>query len=69
MDEAAAKWFPSMYCPFAANLQIIFYQAKPSDPVLVKFLLNEKETAIPAIKPVEGVYYSWNDVKAYVNNR
>lgn len=69
VEEAAARWYPSWYCPFAANLQIIFYKAKASDPVLVKFLLNERETAIPALQPVQGPYYRWEDVKAYVNGR
>ena len=67
VEEAAARWFPSWYCPFAANLQIVFYKAKASDPVLVKFLVNERETAVPALTPVQGPYYRWEDVKAYVN--
>ena len=69
-EEAAAHWMASRYCPFAANLQIIFYHSKKaSDPVLVKFLLNERETAIPALKAAEGPYYNWADVKAYLATR
>ena len=65
-DEAAAHWMASWNCPFAANLQIIFYRSKKEeDPVLVKFLLNERETAIPALEPVQGPYYKWEDAKAY----
>ncbi len=65
-DDAAAQWMASWNCPFAANLQIIFYRSKKEeDPVLVKFLLNERETAIPALEPVQGPYYKWEDAKAY----
>lgn len=67
-DEAAAQWLPSWYCPFAANLQMIFYKAK-NRPVLVKFLVNERETLIPALTAVQGPYYRWDDVKNYCNNR
>ena len=68
-DEAAARWYPSYYCPFAANLQMIFYRTRKDDPVLVKFLVNERETLIPALSPVQGPYYRWEDVKEYCNNR
>ena len=61
-EEAAARWMASWNCPFAANLQMIFYRSrKEEDPVLVKFLLNERETAIPALEPVQGPYYKWED--------
>lgn len=70
IEEAAARWYPSYYCPFAANLQIIFYRSKKAgEPVLVKFLLNERETGIPALTPVQGPYYRWDDVKNFCNNR
>ena len=65
-DEAAATWMASWNCPFAANLQMIFYRSRhDDDPVLVKFLVNERETAIPALTPVHGPYYKWEDAKAY----
>jgi len=69
IDEAAANWLPSWYCPFAANLQMIFYRSRKSDRVLVKFLHNERESSIPALTPVQGPYYDWEDVKAYVAKR
>ncbi len=35
-----------------------------NQPILVKFLLNEEETTIPALTPtVAPCYYDWNDVK------
>ena len=68
LEEAAAHWMASWNCPFAANLQIIFYR-KADAPVLVKFLVNERETAIPALQAVQGPYYNWEDVKAFCAGR
>lgn len=69
-DEAAATWMASWNCPFAANLQMVFYRShKESAPVLVKFLVNERETAIPVLTAVEGPYYNWEDVKAFLSTR
>ena len=69
LEEAADNWLPSWYCPFAANLQMIFYRSKKSDEVLVKFLMNEREAKLPALEAVQGPYYRWNDVKAWCENR
>ena len=69
VEEAAANWLPSYYCPFAANLQMIFYRSEKSDDILVKFLMNERETKLPALKAVDGIFYRWNDVKAWCANR
>ncbi|MBO7071499.1 MAG: histidine-type phosphatase [Bacteroidales bacterium] len=51
--------------PMAANIQIIFYRKEGSDDVLVKFLLNENETSLPAVKTDIAPYYHWTDVKNY----
>lgn len=68
VEDAAAHYMA--YCPFAANVQMIFYRSKhASEPVLVKFLVNEKETSIPALTPAHGPYYNWADVKAYLAMR
>lgn len=70
IKEAAARWMASWNCPFAANLQIVFYRSADKEaPVLVKFLVNERETAIPALTAVQGPYYNWQDVKAFCANR
>lgn len=50
--------------PMAGNIQLIFYRKKGSDDVLVKFLLNERESSIP-IKTDCAPYYHWRDVKAF----
>ena len=62
IEEAEQRWSSPRYIPFAGNLQMIFYRNRKGD-VLVKFLMNEKETAIPSLTPVQGPYYRWKDVK------
>ena len=52
--------------PMAANIQIIFYRKADSDDILVKFLLNENETSVPALKTDVAPYYHWKDVRAYL---
>ena len=63
LDKASGQWVSALYTPFAANLQIIFYRSKKQEDILVKFLLNEKETLIPELTAVQGPYYRWDDVK------
>ncbi len=52
----------------AVNLQIIFYRDRKSD-ILVKFLCNERETKIPSLNAVSGVYYRWSDVRKHILTR
>jgi hypothetical protein len=64
IDEASRHFVTTRYAPFAGNLQLIFYRSrKASDPVLVKCLLNERETAFIGLDPVSGPYYRWSDVR------
>ena len=49
----------------AANFQLVFYRSRRGD-VLVKCLLNENETAIPALG--EGPYYPWPQLRAYLES-
>lgn len=65
-EEAYRSWNGTLHCPFAANLQIIFYKNRKGT-VLVKFLTNEQETLIPELEAFSGPYYKWEDVKAYIN--
>lgn len=53
----------NIICP-ACNVQIVFYRSD-SGPILVKFLLNEKETLIHGLPPVIGCFYDWNSVKSF----
>ena len=61
-EEASDVWNSSLYMCMATNLQMVFYRSRKG-PVLVKFLLNEKETPVPALG--EGPYYRWEDVRNY----
>ena len=65
MDQQTCKDWPGWrYTPFGGNVQLIFYRNKAGD-VLVKPLLNERETPILGL---EGFpYYKWEDVKSYLN--
>ena len=65
----ARKHFSALNCtPFAGNLQMIFYRSRKADsPVLVKVLLNENETEIPSLKPFEGPYYRWEDLREKIS--
>lgn len=56
------------YLSMAVNVQIVFYRNKQND-ILVKFLSNERETAVPSLEAVEGVYYRWSDVREHILNR
>lgn len=60
-------WRNFEVAPMAANLQWIFYQ-DPSGNVIVKVLLNEKETTLP-IESNIAPYYSWNKVKRYYSEQ
>lgn len=61
-DEVSQKWFGPKYICLACNLQMIFYRNKKGH-VLVKFLVNEKETLLRGLEPVQGPYYDWDVVK------
>ena len=50
-------------CP-ACNVQMVFYRNKRNN-ILVKFLLNEKETLIHGLQPKTGCFYEWNSVKQF----
>ena len=59
--ETAIDWPGWRYTPFAGNFQLIFYRGRKGD-VLVKVLLNERETEIIGLKGFP--YYKWEDVRA-----
>lgn len=58
----ACRVMPIHRIPMACTLLFVFY--RKGDSVLVKILLDGKETHLP-IEAVEGPYYDWNDFKAY----
>lgn len=65
-DEIPLRWFGPRYICLACNLQLIFYR-KPGAPVLVKFLVNEKETRLRGLEAVEGPYYAWALVREHLD--
>lgn len=53
----------NLICP-ACNVQMVFYRSS-GGPILVKFLLNEKETLLHGLSPTTGCFYDWNSVKRF----
>jgi hypothetical protein len=43
----------------------LFAGNKRNSQILVKFLLNEKETLIHGLEPHTGIYYDWSEVKEF----
>ncbi|MGN0232159.1 MAG: histidine-type phosphatase, partial [Muribaculaceae bacterium] len=62
-DLFYSAWCNFQVSPMASNVQIVFFRNKAGD-VLVKFLHNEREVAIPIDTDI-APYYHWNRVKAY----
>ena len=63
------NWICSNIFPMGANIQIIFYKSSnPDKPILIKALLNEKETTLP-LQPVEGPYYKYSDFRNFFLNK
>lgn len=63
LKELAKEWYAHEIFPMASNIQIIFYRNK-NNHILIKVLLNEKETRLP-IKSDIAPYYDWNDIRSY----
>ena len=63
------KYFVSYkISPMAGNVQMIFFRNKKNhDNILVKFMLNERETSIP-LETDSYPFYKWSDVRAYFMN-
>ena len=66
--EAQQHFISTLYSPFAGNLQLIFYRSrKAGKPVLVKVLMNEREVRLNGLEPVQGVYYSWEELREKIS--
>lgn len=70
LDELEDRgWWCSSIFPMGANLQFIFYRSGPDDDdVLLKVLLNEKESTLP-ISTDCAPYYHWRDFRSYCLNK
>ena len=63
--KAHEYWNSSEFIQMASSLQMIFYRNRKGN-ILIKLLYNEKETTIPALKPEDGPYYSWQSLRDYL---
>jgi len=59
------KWRADKTIPLSSNIQWIIYQKKGTEKYLVKFLLNEKETAVKGLTTKSFPYYNWSDVRTF----
>jgi len=64
--EADEGWYSWENVCMCTNVQMIFYRSKHNDEILVKFLHNERETSICALKPDFGPYYKWSRLRPYL---
>ena len=61
----SSGWWACLVFPMASNIQIVFYRSSPKDKnVLIKVLLNEKETRLPLPDKL-APYYRWKDFRDY----
>ena len=65
--EESLDIFPNYLMPMGSSLQFIFYR-NARNRVLVKVLLNEEEVTLP-FREAAGHCYSWEDFKAYYQER
>jgi len=58
-------WFQSYRICKATNLQFVFYNSpRGNRDIIFKILWNGKEATVPALEPVSGPYYRWDDFRA-----
>lgn len=69
-DPAMVKdvWLDFEVTPMAANIQLIFFRKDGSDDILVKVMLNEKETRLELDSDILP-YYRWDDLRKYFISR
>lgn len=70
LDTLDNVWRNYKIFPMACNIQLVFYRPKEgkAGDILVKALLNERETTLP-VQPVKLPYYRWNDLRQYYLNK
>ncbi len=61
-DRVASHWHDYELVPMAANLQLVFYQGKTEDDIILRLLLNERDVHLP-LKALNGCFYRWEDVQ------
>ena len=68
LDELADQWQNYKIFPMGCNIQMIFYKKAGSKDILIKVLLNEKETTLPVETDMKP-YYHWKDLRAYYEKK
>ncbi len=75
LDHLEDYWVNYRIYPMGCNIQMVFYRpknAKPgslnTDDILVKVLLNEKETTLP-IDRSQHPYYKWTELRKFYLNK
>jgi hypothetical protein len=79
LDELDTYWRNYRIFPMGCNIQLVFYRPKvkkgkvmtsptTGDNILVKALLNERETYLP-IATDNWPYYNWQDLRQYYLNK
>ena len=66
-EHVADKWVDYDIVYMGSNLQLVFYRNKQGN-VIVKALLNEKESTLP-IETDMFPYYDWEQLKAYYRGK
>lgn len=64
--KACEAWQNYHVSPMAANIQLVFFAKEGSDDILVKFLLNENEMAVPAVATDVAPFYHWADIRTFL---
>jgi len=66
LDNLDQEWRNYRIFPMGCNIQLIFYRPQNgrSGDILVKALLNERETRLP-VATTQYPYYKWADLRAY----
>ncbi len=63
-------WFQTFRSCMGTNIQLVFYQKKRGDgDTLVKVLLDGEEACFGDLAPVQGPYYSWQELSEYLHQR
>ena len=65
-EEAAQNWDATRLMCMGTNLQAIFCRNR-AGKVVVKLLLNERETSIPALG--KGPWYEWTQLREFLSKR
>lgn len=71
-DHVHEVWCDYIVSPMATNIQLVFFRSKKTKDngdVLVKVLMNEKESSFDGLETDNWPYYKWSDVKAHFEKR